>query len=161
MNFPPQTKGLPPKMKGLRSLSIDPETCNGEGGSKKGPQVFAMGTPPGEKVKSHFIGTPTADGILSAFLSFDCDDAAPPLDFDDCCVGDATFKGLQRGESAKSLGSESTKSSRGQGPDCDERPTTDEVQLGAEDEPETEEEEYADDFEAESDDDEAIFAMDR
>jgi len=149
MNFPLQAGGLAQKKKGFQSLSIDLDACNGDGAAKKGPEVFSMGTPPAEKVKNHFIGTPTAEGILNAFLSFDCEDAAPPLDFNDCCRGDPMFKSLHSSESTKSLGSESTKSSRGQEADYDERPKIGDI---LEDEPESDEEEYVDDFEAESED---------
>lgn len=41
---------------------------------------FTISTPAGE-VSKHFIGTPSAEGILSAFLNFD-DGEGPPLDAD-------------------------------------------------------------------------------
>jgi len=62
---------------------------------------FSLATPQAD-VSKHFIGTPSADGILKAFLDFDCSDTAgPPLDpdfdavcakarEDDVAVGDAS-----------------------------------------------------------------------
>jgi len=49
-------------------------------------ESFSMATPRGEEAGRHFIGTPTAKGILNAFLDFDdtdLDGGGPPLDFTD------------------------------------------------------------------------------
>merc|ERR1719359_1573477 len=86
---------LAPAKKSLPSrapLSIDvcaAEACNSDAEAAGPAMVFQMDTPPSQKVKSHFIGTPTAEGILNAFLAFDAVDVddGPPLDFDDCCAG--------------------------------------------------------------------------
>lgn len=150
-------------------LSIDvcaAEACNSDTDAVGSAMVFQMDTPPSQKVKSHFIGTPTAEGILNAFLAFDAVDVddGPPLDFDECCAGlqgdnaspdDGSLPqllGAGATSSAKcsprSLGSESTRSSEGR------ESTPLDVRFGdadAESENDEEEEHYEDDFEEESD----------
>merc|ERR1719440_740526 len=69
-------KARPPK------LSLSPEE-----GSRE-VQSFCMSTPrkSASEQARHYIGTPRADSILSAFMDFDDGDAeddGPPLDFDE------------------------------------------------------------------------------
>eukprot|EP00929_Paragymnodinium_shiwhaense_P001028 TRINITY_DN10124_c0_g1_i1.p1 TRINITY_DN10124_c0_g1~~TRINITY_DN10124_c0_g1_i1.p1 ORF type:complete len:213 (+),score=30.36 TRINITY_DN10124_c0_g1_i1:86-724(+) len=68
------------KPKGL-TVPLDIPPNNGEDG---GSQVFSMATPRGEStVERHYMGTPRASSILSAFLDFDDSDVTgPPLDPD-------------------------------------------------------------------------------
>lgn len=65
----------------------------------EGPQSFSMSTPRGgpDDTTKHYIGTPRADSILSAFMDFGdvCgEDQGPPLDFDDA------FEAFQKRENA-------------------------------------------------------------
>eukprot|EP00927_Polykrikos_kofoidii_P077688 TRINITY_DN74603_c0_g1_i1.p1 TRINITY_DN74603_c0_g1~~TRINITY_DN74603_c0_g1_i1.p1 ORF type:complete len:335 (+),score=52.33 TRINITY_DN74603_c0_g1_i1:74-1006(+) len=58
---------------------------------------FCMSTPK-TYVSRHFIGSPTADGILNAFLDFDEEDVddGPPLDVDFDSVSAAVLRGSNR-----------------------------------------------------------------
>lgn len=87
----PRGPGRPGKPKGL-PLALDLPSKKEE--SQCG-QVFSMATPRGEsKVDRHYMGTPRASSILSAFLDFDESDVGgPPLDIPDeyCAVGISGF----------------------------------------------------------------------
>jgi len=71
------------------------------------PQSFSMATPTSQAATNansrHYIGTPRADSILSAFLDFDepekCEDG-PPLDFDDAMAALEAQRACQVGISA-------------------------------------------------------------
>jgi len=80
----PKGPGRPIKPKGLPS-ALDLASKKDEGGCS---QVFSMATPRGEStVERHYMGTPRASSILSAFLDFDDTDVGgPPLDPEDYCA---------------------------------------------------------------------------
>lgn len=65
-----------------RPPALSPMACPGKG---EEVQSFSMSTPRGEEAGRHFIGTPTANGIMNAFLDFDDIDleGGPPLDFNE------------------------------------------------------------------------------
>eukprot|EP00930_Biecheleria_cincta_P089131 TRINITY_DN78399_c0_g1_i1.p1 TRINITY_DN78399_c0_g1~~TRINITY_DN78399_c0_g1_i1.p1 ORF type:complete len:308 (-),score=53.47 TRINITY_DN78399_c0_g1_i1:52-930(-) len=77
-----------------------PPPVLGLGCEADGPQSFSMCTPRGgpDDTTRHYIGTPRADSILSAFMDFGdvCggEDQGPPLDFDDA------FEAFQKHEKA-------------------------------------------------------------
>lgn len=95
----------PPRLPlGRRELELPkrrPPPVLGSGCEDEGPQSFSMCTPRGgpDDTTRHYIGTPRADSILSAFMDFGdaCggEDQGPPLDFDDA------FEAFQKREKAE------------------------------------------------------------
>eukprot|EP00933_Yihiella_yeosuensis_P082125 TRINITY_DN95890_c0_g1_i1.p1 TRINITY_DN95890_c0_g1~~TRINITY_DN95890_c0_g1_i1.p1 ORF type:complete len:231 (+),score=52.81 TRINITY_DN95890_c0_g1_i1:51-743(+) len=180
----PKRANLPPS--GLSSSAVARAKRRPPSIATDVPQgcVFDMSTPKGQpgapgaqnQTAKHFIGTPTATGILSAFLDFDIDDAdccGPPLepDYDAFNLRSLENEGVvtpqNQNEDSKhpkddghsptpSIHSTSTQFHMGDGEDSDD----DEKSIdgdasarrhddhGAEEEVE---EEYEDDFEEDSD----------
>jgi len=122
------------------------------------PPSFSMATPRGgaTDVSKHFIGTPTAVGILNAFLDFDdtvLDNEGPPLDFDDAMAALELRGNADIGEvcctSAQVDECDSSGSTRCSATDASEGFGVESRSSCASDE-EDNESEYEDDFESES-----------
>lgn len=135
------------------------------GGDTSEPTSFSMATPRGSRTEDssrHYIGTPRASAILSAFLDFgDVDDVetkdeAPPLDFDEAF---AAFEERQRHSQKASYGGQGDEcgSSLSTRPDSFGDGTTSERSEAQSDMPQSDgddvedsDEEYDSDFEEES-----------
>jgi len=133
---------------------------------KVGPQTFSVATPQGGITETgrHYIGTPKADSILSAFLHFDDVDVAghqegPPLDFDEAMaaltVNDESKCGMDGDDCCGPPMDECDTSGRTRCGvnDYDRTPTTragSDVDDHEEDDGEEYDEDYESDFESES-----------
>eukprot|EP00446_Apocalathium_sp_SHHI-4_P000422 CAMPEP_0177184790 /NCGR_PEP_ID=MMETSP0367-20130122/17750_1 /TAXON_ID=447022 ORGANISM="Scrippsiella hangoei-like, Strain SHHI-4" /NCGR_SAMPLE_ID=MMETSP0367 /ASSEMBLY_ACC=CAM_ASM_000362 /LENGTH=295 /DNA_ID=CAMNT_0018631939 /DNA_START=76 /DNA_END=963 /DNA_ORIENTATION=+ len=96
--------GRPPLLGGSEKKSkARPPRLAVPGPAAAGPQTFAMSTPRQDQVKTckHYIGSPRADSILSAFLDFNDSDVhaddGPPLDFDDA-MAELAARAAAKGE---------------------------------------------------------------